>query len=115
MSYSISKELFEAVMELKVAKIVVSNHMGDENRIHYSAMGREFSGSVLINAFFFKCKEWLDIKYSDDVVIYKNEVLFIYNLYAEAGIFCIESFEKDSIQQSLFDACQWILDNKDKQ
>ena len=105
MSYEISKELF---------KEITSNEGTIHEYNRECIINGDVEQCISINDFFFMCKEWLDIKYNDDVVIYKNEVLFICDLYAEAGIFCVESFEKDSIQQSLFDACQWILDNKDK-
>ena len=111
MSYKISKELFEAVMDEKVTtEISISPYYNEIN-------GCEENDLILINynfvwiplnTFFFKCKEWA---YNQGYIIYsstKSCSMF----KKEAQLYC--SNENIQEQQKIFDACQWILDNKDK-
>ena len=116
MSYKISKELFEKVMNVKLTTdLSIAPYYDEVN-------GCEEWDLILINynfiwipldTFFFKCKEWLldmlDIDISTKVS--KKEV--IVELYIKE-IIDFNYFQSDSEQQAVFDACQWILDNKDK-
>ena len=114
MSYKISKELFEAVMNVKLTTdLSIAPYYNEVN-------GCEEWDLILINynfiwipldTFFFKCKEWLldmlDIDISTKVS--KKEV--IVELYIKE-IIDFNYFHSTSEQQAVFDACQWILENK---
>lgn len=107
MSYSISKELFEAVYNEDLLRIEV----GTYSIVAYLTDGTEFTENI--DTFFFDCKEWLlnilDIDISTKVS--KKEV--IVELYIKE-IVDFNYFHSISEQQAVFDACMYILD-KDKQ
>ena len=126
MTYKISKELFEAVMSVKVTtELSISHYYNEIN-------GCEEDDLILINynfiwvpldTFFFKCKEWAWSK-AVHVNIVRNESGFkavlehrfgmdfdgLLESYAEEVVQCMNPSE----QQAVFNACQWILENKDK-
>ena len=128
MSYKISKELFEAVMNVKLTTdLSIAPYYNEVN-------GCEEWDLILINynfiwipldTFFFKCKEWAykqecellsgyrvyDIQYKGNN---SENKIYCDCKYIENGIQVIR-FKADSEQQAVFDTCQWILDNKDKQ
>ena len=110
MSYNISKELFEAVYGRKV----------DE---HTDLRYKGFLSTLVVNDFFFKCKEWAFWNDYEIIVrmrivdIYRDEHKIDYGYeinHTNNGIIKT-SWWISSEQQVVFDACQWILDNKDKQ
>lgn len=94
MSYKISKELFEAVYGRKV----------DE---HTDLRYKGFLSTLVVNDFFFKCKEWLIGRGYDNWSGYHENEYFCFIITKGA-------FISTSEQQSVFDACQWVLDNKEK-
>lgn len=123
--YNISKELFEAVMSEKIIDyrgVFIDHISGTYNNktildgiTIVAADGGIISCSV--NNFFFKCKDWANkngyrlLNGSHD---YNNQTIcLIYKDYDYIGDFC-EKIKADSEQQAVFDACQWILDNKGK-
>lgn len=124
MSYKISKELFEAVMDVKKECYLQDIELIDENKIIYSYLvDEQFQepryDEELINDFFFKCKDWalkqgyIIGSYSDGLVILssnKNVLKMI-----EWRDFTEHPAKYKSEQQEVFDSCQYILDNKDKQ
>lgn len=97
MSYNISKELFEAVYGRKV----------DE---HTDLRYKGFLSTLVVNDFFFACKEWA---YNKGYII-KTDIAGEWELYnfKNGGIF--DAQNSSSEQQAVFDACMYILD-KDKQ
>lgn len=113
MSYKISKELFEAVMSLKVIEFYCRNEIqyypADKERVRCIDWIPTLSGCEY-NDFFFKCKEWA---YNKGYII-KTDIAGEWELYnfKNGGIF--DTQNSSSEQQSVFDACQYILD-KDKQ
>lgn len=123
MSYNISKELFEAVMDEKVTtEISISPYYNEIN-------GCEENDLILINynfvwiplnTFFFKCKEWA-FEQAYQLESCKTNKLLEDNkfesIYMCGGFYqysVIQNFYASSEQQAVFDACQWIMD-KDKQ
>lgn len=114
MSYSISKELFEAVMGFEVIEFYcrkeIQYYPADKERVRCIDWIPTLSG-LEYNDFFFKCKEWAFEKgydiYSDT---HGADVCNVGSNYSIAPF-----HHSGSEQQACFDACQWILDNKDKQ
>lgn len=113
MSYNISKELFEAVMNIKINKLQVDEF----NYIWINIDSTHLSRFDSINNFFFLCKDWANkneyrlLNGSHD---YNNRIIcFIYKDFDYMGDY-EEEFKSDSEQQAVFDACQWIIDNKGK-
>lgn len=110
MSYKISKELFEAVMGFSNVYIFSIEGRNNSKRIDYT-FGYTESKTIMINDFFPKCKEWA-LKQG-------------YNIWSDCmGNITIQDENFDTVdatisnnseQQAVFDACQWILDKKDKQ
>ena len=120
MSYNISKELFEAVMDEKVTtEISISPYYNEIN-------GCEENDLILINynfvwiplnTFFFKCKEWaLEQGYILESSFKDTSICVVYRIINDGWSKTKEtSFSRSSEQQAVFNACQWLLDNKDKQ
>ena len=99
MSYNISKELFKEIT-------------GNDETINEHNKECIINGNteeyISFNDFYFMCKEWA---YSQGYIIYsstKSCSMF----KKEAQLYC--SNENIQEQQKIFDACQWILDNKEK-
>lgn len=111
-NYTISKELVEAVLDLK-GYITSVNVVG--NNIEYYGTHEMYPPKLYtesIDTFFFKCKKWAKDKghflHSYPIKNSKYMCAFGYDImmcpaYAE---------ESDTEQQAVFDACQWILENK---
>lgn len=119
MSYKISKELFEAVKNCNdyLELVVISDRF-------VTGVGRSSLSKIDINSFFFKCKEWAYDNWAYNILSYRENISR-YGCIITSIDNCIESngwteqiecrhFEANSEQQAVFDACQWILDNKDK-
>lgn len=118
----ISKELFEAVMNIKLGTYYSDNIETerrlwiDKDLICWDAV--PFVGEISINDFFFKCKEWvLTQGYYLASNIYSDGACCQY--FTEDSKECCEcggvksiTIHAESEQQAVFDACQWILDNK---
>ena len=119
MSYNISKELFEAVMNVKLTTdLSIAPYYNEVN-------GCEEEDLILINynfiwipldTFFFKCKEWayksgyvIDSRTSSAGSSFIYERDYHWNIPAE-----VKKIVSSSEQQAVFDACQWIMDNKGK-
>ena len=125
MSYKISKELFEAVMDVKKECYLQDIELIDENKIIYSYLvDEQFQepryDEELINDFFFKCKEWA-FEQAYQLESCKTNKLLEDNkfesIYMCGGFYqysVIQNFYASSEQQAVFDACMYILD-KDKQ
>lgn len=110
MSYKISKELFEAVMNVEtingitlVPKLKEYDYV---DGISYTL--KSGGGFISYDTFFFKCKKWA-----------KTQGYVIWSYLDQANTFNFDGIKINSFiskeQQAVFDACQWILDNKDKQ
>lgn len=119
MKYKISKELFEAVMGESEYKKTLDCIIDDSILYHIPYSGNM---EILINDFFFACKEWAFWNDYEIVVrmrivdIYRDEHKIDYGYeinHTNNGIIKT-SWWIGSEQQAVFDACQWILDNKDK-
>lgn len=105
MEYKISKELFEAVIgvELYLDKSFDFKLMHDLSEYDLS-----------YNDFFFACKKWaLEQGYSclsgKDRHLVKDE-RYVCSIGSSKVL--IEDFFADTEQQAVFDACEWILENK---
>lgn len=126
----ISKELLSEVLDLYITDIIYpvmesqTSLFSDKPEIipNYSIM--EYTGSngfmgatltINIHELAFKCKEWA-LKQGYMIVTFGNSY-FIYNMKELYDL--VEQLNKwieyglsTSEQQSVFDACQWILDNR---
>lgn len=110
MSYKISKELVEAVMDGNLLRL------DDDGYMEFS----DNEGRVIdfyTNDFFFKCKEWA---YSLGYVVTSGNNHLIYNSCSIRRAMSDDDwkdFYADSEQQSVFDACTQILEwtKEDKQ
>lgn len=95
MSYKISKELFEAI---------TGNKYGD---LHFEKLLKNYDKLC------FDCKKWAKPyrlkSYSND----KGTGICEINIGDTRTI--TKKISPLGEQQSIFDACQWVLDNKDKQ
>jgi hypothetical protein len=117
MSYNISKELFEAVMNIKINKLQVDEF----NYIWINIDSTHLSRFDSINNFFFRCKKWAKSNgYRLLSGSQSNLMLCEESHHCDAHKSTImwddkyESFGGKSEQQAVFDACQWIIDNKGK-
>ena len=113
MSYKISKELFEVVTGIKDNFWIDGIHIEFENGML----------NMTVYEFFFKCKEWAFWNNYEIIVrmrivdIYRDEHKIDYGYeinHTNNGIIKT-SWWIGSEQQAVFNACQWLLDNKDKQ
>lgn len=101
----ISKELFETVYNCDITT--------DKDMLEaYERL------KTSVNDFFFDCLTWIN-KQNLFIVIYPIHKEFDFILFDikdtqfKHPIF--QGYHKESVQQALFDACEWILDNKDNQ
>ena len=114
MSYKISKKLFEAVMSVGLYdELYIDNYFDEYNGVEIEdwQIIKYNNTWIPLDTFVFKCKEWA----------LKQE----YNIWSDCiGNITIQDENFDTVdasisnkseQQAVFDACQWILDNKDKQ
>lgn len=76
---------------------------------------------IPLDTFFFKCKDWA-FEQAYQLESCKTNKLLEDNkfesIYMCGGFYqysVIQNFYASSEQQAVFDACQWILNNKDKQ
>lgn len=122
MKYNISKELFEIIINKKIIEYngVFGKYISAkyDNTVDLSTgikvVARD--GGVIsesINDFYFKCKEWA---YNHGIILSSET--------CDIGICCISTIEDQgylanqyeiestSEQQAVFDACQWIIDNR---
>lgn len=123
----ISKELFEAVMNIKLGTYYSDNIETerrlwiDKDLICWDAV--PFVDEISINDFFFECKNWAfkgGYELSSGYHIYGLQ----YKGHKDANkIYCdcryynneeiqVRRFFANTEQQCIFDACQWILENK---
>ena len=130
MKCNISKELFKEIMNMEYINKFWSKHYeqveinGDDIIYEEEYTSRTYGGygaisyrtdtfnrRISIGTFCFKCKEWAFEKgydiYSDT---HGADVCNVGSNYSIAPF-----HHSGSEQQACFDACQWILDNKDKQ
>jgi hypothetical protein len=114
--YKISKDLFEAVFGVK---IMVLSIVGRRNSkfIQY-AYGYTGVHTLSVNDFFFICKDWVLRSHS----IINSSALCIPDINDGKPFYQCQiykdsrekSFNSDSEQQAVFDACEWIINNGDK-
>lgn len=105
----ISKELLSEVLN---ASIYYMEMQSKNIIVHYDkGMPLMYDDSINIYELAHKCKEWA---YNKGYII-KTDIAGEWELYnfKNGGIF--DTQNSSSEQQSVFDACQYILDNKDKQ
>ena len=118
MTYRISKELFEAVRNHKINKINIYGsskyfYIFDDYLLDHNKVGREES----YNDFFFECIDWaLKQKYIL-VTAPRTDSRKATCSFDESGKHDYKddfhnNFREESIQQAVFDACQWILNQK---
>jgi len=104
MSYKISKELFEAVMSLKVIEFYCRNEIqyypADKERVRCIDWIPTLSGCEY-NDFFFKCKEWLIGRGYDNWSGYHENEYFCY-------VKTKNTFISNSEQQAVFDATDYV-------
>lgn len=111
MNYKISKELFEDVMEYKCEFIDIRTN------IIVAFSKNSALDMIHIDSFFFKCKEWA-FKNGYELLSsskFKGKQLDgLCQIYLNAVV--MNRFKQliisDSEQQAVFDAAQWILENK---
>lgn len=112
MSYKISKELLEAVIgsevnSLEIIEDVIKYHLVKHQPYSYYELSDY--NLIKIDTFFFKCKEWAYV----DWIMLSGRDDNCFNCYVEErNGFRTTDFYSDSEQQSVFDACQWLLENK---
>ena len=110
----ISKELFEAVIDDKVKYYCVDV---DEIEYDYESFDRQNPLIMAVNDFFFKCKEWASKK---GCILFSKTRLSSSLASCYFDVMGFNDYEDDfkndfraeSEQQAVFDACQWILENK---
>ena len=113
MSYNISKELFEAVMKCKI-----NNYGFGTSNIGIRVVTEMFDEILITyNDFFFKCKEWaLEQGYILESSFKDTSICVVYRIINDGWSKTKEtSFSRSSEQQAVFDACMYILNNKDRQ
>jgi hypothetical protein len=98
----------------------------DDNEIEYNGMYLGDCGlykhyeSINIHELAHKCKEWaksLDYRILsgyDDCDDMETWTVLINHRYGEGGCSCDDFFEAETESEAIFQACQWILDNKGK-
>lgn len=109
--YNISKELINAVLDVEI------------KGVYFAPNGRFFEiwdisrdDRIDTNDFFFRCKEWA---YKQGYVL-RSEICdiggcLILTIEDQGYLMNQYEIEADSEQQAVFDACQWILENKGKE
>ena len=103
---NISKELINAVLNVEIKDV----YFAPNGMFFETWNGREYT-----NDFFFDCKEWAASKgFELFSARLRGKTRIVYNcsLYGEYGD--EEDFNSTSEQQAVFDACEWILNQKDK-
>lgn len=109
----VSKELFEAVMNVKINKLEIDNF----DYIWINIDRTDLSRVDSINNFFFKCMNW---SWSRECLLiispqgnnFKDKPFYKVKIMNNAEYIKTFTDMKLSQQQAVFDACQWILDNK---
>lgn len=107
MKYNISKELFEAVMYTTITSSYVEDTVSFGYQLAWKNIDEEWT-YINIDSFFFKCKEWIETKYCGYIVLVDDTVYLMRSMFNEGGDYYDEKFTSETIQQSLFDACEWI-------
>ena len=110
MKYEINKELINAILDDEIKDIYFA-----PNGRFFETWNGVIDNRVNINDFFFMCKEWANkneyrlLTGSHD---YNNQIICnIYKDFDYIDDYC-EQIKSESEQQAVFDACQWILENK---
>lgn len=122
MSYNISKELFETVMNEKIIEYrgVFGSYISGtyNNHVNLGCCITVVStdGGIVscsINDFFFKCKKYA-LKQNISMYSYIHELNCGVEIVPKKKCNWLDNkkFKSDSEQQAVFDACQWILENK---
>ena len=121
MSYNISKELFEKVMNVGLYdELYIDNYFDEYNGVEVEdwQIIKYNNTWIPLDTFVFKCKKWAlkqcHILHSSIDEIgegYLKVDHFTEELYGER----VRTFKSSSEQQAVFDACQWILDIKESE
>lgn len=112
MKYEISKELFEEVMGFKTKSINISRYIFWEMDDEYKP-----NNGIPTDTFFFKCFDWA---YKNGYILSfcTNDLsrLLRYSCLAEPmdNSSNYKEILSHDAHQTVFDVCQWILDNKVK-
>ena len=104
MSYNISKELVEAVVGEEYDNVVCFQDV-------ILCYKDDYTQRFLVNDFFFKCKEWAT-KQNICVLSGIDDDFTTYFCFIDNNSTIQSQFNSSSEQQAVFDACQWILENK---
>ena len=115
---NISKELLSEVLNINVQTEIHEDDWCSDNTLIYW----EFDGyhndykNINIYELTHKCKEWALNK--DYKLLSMSKECFLYDIVelydvSEQLEQWIEWFEADTETEAVFNACQWILDNKD--
>lgn len=110
--YNISRELINAVLNEDIKDIYFA-----PNGRFFETWNEERDDRVNTNDFFFMCKEWASRK---GYILFSKTRLnsSLASCYFDVmGLHDYEDdfkndFRAESEQQAVFDACQWILENK---
>lgn len=108
--YKVSQELFEAVMGRKAQLIGLTTNTFEFKFIDLKTRNKEY---IYVSEVFFMCKKF---------AFEENYELRSYHSRIWKDFHCeiidlegnVIPFRASSEQQSVFDATQWVLDNKDK-
>lgn len=121
----ISKELVETVLDFKISHLYIDEdiisfrkkvQIWDDITKYYRYDDEDEECEISIYEFSFKCKKWaleqdfaLNSGISDHIAKVKFAVITnnCHNSY--------KTFNSDTEQQAVFDACQWILENKEEE
>ena len=113
MTYKVSKELLDNVLETKSKNITFG---GYGNTIMYYDIDSYITGSGSINIFEFahKCRIWATEKMNYNIHEVPNQItahsMSIEDIEAGAEHYLAETYLWD--EQRLFDVCEWILKQK---
>ena len=138
MKHTVSKELFEIIMNVNLShrfNLDSSLESGKDRNIdvffYWEDNANYFhqdSKSILINDLFFKCKDWA-LKYgycitSNNFIaeikpveegIHMSKLLYYVDVVDDIENWDLKAYSvAQNEQQAVFDACQWILENKGK-
>lgn len=130
----ISKELLSEVLGKDVDSVRsgFTGTIGSEANIKYRQLQPRAELYINIYELAHKCKEWAFetesvqiiharkygygvgvVKYFSSIEVYNGH--YLYNPSDELGTSTQVSFEADTEPEAIFQAAQWVLDNKDKQ
>lgn len=122
MQYNISKELFETIMNEKIIEYrgvfgpYISGTYNNYVNLGCGIAVVSTDGGIVscsVNDFFFKCKKYA-LKQNISMYSYIHELNGGVEIVPKKKCNWLDNkkFKAESEQQAVFDACQWILENK---